>query len=158
MQPIWTKAKLSISAYWPVADEIDVRPLMLRLFKCGHMIFLPVVQGPTAPLLFRKWTPDTELFDGGFGTSIPGPDSVEGIPSVLLVPILAFDGEGFRLGYGGGFYDRTLQSFRDKKAGVISVGVAYEAQFVTKLPIEEHDQRLDFVVTEVQTRRCIPEL
>ncbi|MBL93815.1 MAG: 5-formyltetrahydrofolate cyclo-ligase [Magnetovibrio sp.] len=148
-----TGKKTSISAYWPIADEIDVRPIMFSLVERGHLILLPVIQGPAAPLLFREWTPGTKLFDGGYGTSAPGPDSEERVPSVLLIPVLAFDNTGFRLGYGGGFYDRTLHMLRVKRPKIVSVGVAFESQCVDKIPVNEHDERLDFIVTEAQVRR-----
>ena len=94
---------LSVAGYWPVADEIDVRPLMSRLFEDGWKGALPVVVAPEEPLVFRRWQPGMVLEAGGFRTRHPGPEAPEIVPDILLVPLLAFDDRGFRLGWGGGF-------------------------------------------------------
>jgi 5-formyltetrahydrofolate cyclo-ligase len=109
-------------------------------------VLMPVVTGPGLRLRFRPWTPASPMADGGFGTRIPATgDWVE--PMVLVVPLLAFDRRGFRLGYGGGFYDRTLAALR--AAGpVTAIGFAFAAQEVPKVPTDATDQRLDLIVTE----------
>ena len=141
-----------ISAYWPIDNEIDTRPLMTRLHNYGHSIFLPVVQNLKSPLVFRRWHPSLNLVIGEFGIQVPGVGEETGIPSILIIPLLAFDEAGFRLGYGGGFYDRTLASFRSSENMVIAIGVGYEAQFVPNLPIDKYDEKLDFIVTEKKVR------
>jgi 5-formyltetrahydrofolate cyclo-ligase len=107
---------------------------------------MPVVTGPGERLRFRLWTPESPMTDGGFGTRVPAAgDWVE--PAVLIVPLLAFDRRGFRLGYGGGFYDRTLAALR--AAGpVTAIGFAFAAQEVPQVPTDATDQRLDLIVTE----------
>ena len=137
----------AVSGYWPMADEIDVRPLMARLHGQGRTVALPVVAGAKEPLVFRRWQPETPLEEGPFGTLHPGPDQREVTPGVLLVPLLAFDDKGFRLGWGGGYYDRTLARLR-ASGPVNAVGVAYHAQQVDSVPHTSDDQPLDMVVTD----------
>jgi 5-formyltetrahydrofolate cyclo-ligase len=141
-----------ISAFWPLADELDTRPLISALAARGHTIGLPVVIKRGLPLLFRRWTPDTALVQGSFRVMTPPPEAPEVVPSLLIVPLLAFDRAGYRLGYGGGFYDRTLHKLRGgavgAKSGVLAVGVALSAQEVAAVPRDDTDQPLDWIVTE----------
>ncbi len=141
-----------VSAYWPMGDELDPRPLIHRIQAMGHAVGLPVVVAKGAPLIFRDWTPETRFVPGGFKTEVPEPSSPEVVPTVLLVPLLAFDLAGYRLGYGGGFYDRTLVKLR--AAGkVTAIGFAYEGQRVDAVPRAEYDQPLDAILTEREFRR-----
>jgi len=140
-------SSLTVAGYWPMADEIDVRPLMTRLFDEGGTVALPVVVAPEEPLIFRRWRPGMELEAGGFSTRHPGPEAPEVVPDVLLVPLLAFDDRGFRLGWGGGFYDRTLARLRSR-GPVVAVGVAYHGQKVDVVPVTSDDEQLDLVVTD----------
>jgi len=142
-------AGAAVSAFWPMRDEIDLRPAMARLHGAGHPILLPVMKAKAAPLVFRNWWPGLDLVDGGFGTSVPPEDADEGMPAVLLVPLLAFDRSGYRLGYGGGFYDRTLAALAASRP--FAVGIAYAAQEVDWVPRDAHDRRLDALVTERET-------
>ena len=136
-----------VSAFWPFRSELDLRPLLYRLHEAGQVIALPVVVAKRAPLLFRLWTPDTSLEVGGFGVSIP-PESAPVVePDWLLVPLLAFDDKGYRLGYGGGFYDRTLAALRARKS-IFAIGVGYDGQRVDEIPRGADDGRLDAIVTE----------
>lgn len=137
-----------VSGFWPMGDEIDVKPLLAELHAAGHPIGLPVVVGKAQPLVFRAWHPGLALVDGGFKTEVPPPSSPELVPQVLIVPLLAFDAEGYRLGYGGGFYDRTLEKLRASGARPLAVGVAFSAQHVARVPRDEYDQPLDWIVTE----------
>lgn len=133
------------SGYWPIGAEIDPRPALEAL--AGHgPVGLPVVEGPARPLAFRLWRPGDALVPAGFGTSVPEADRPM-TPQVLIVPLLAFDGRGHRLGYGGGFYDRTLAALR-ARGPVLAVGFAFAAQRVEALPAEPTDAPLDLVVTE----------
>ncbi|MFM9845486.1 MAG: 5-formyltetrahydrofolate cyclo-ligase [Dongiaceae bacterium] len=138
----------AISAFWPLPDELDTRPLISALAARGHRIGLPVVIKRGQPLLFRLWTPETELVQGNFRVMTPPPDAPEVVPSLLIVPLLAFDRAGYRLGYGGGFYDRTLQKLRAALGGVLAVGVALSAQEVPAVPRDDTDQPLDWIVSE----------
>lgn len=136
-----------VSAFWPFRTELDLRPLLHRLHEVGQVIALPVVVAKRAPLLFRLWTPDTSLEVGGFGVLIP-PESASVVePDWLLVPLLAFDDKGYRLGYGGGFYDRTLAALRARKS-IFAIGVGYDGQQVDQVPRGTDDSRLDAIVTE----------
>ena len=137
-----------IAGFWPMRSEIDVRPLMLALAEVtGAKLALPLVLARGAPLAFRHWRPGIPLVQGPFGTSHPGDREVVLVPNLILVPLLAFDRERNRLGYGAGFYDNTLAGLR-KYVPVTAVGVAYAAQEVSAVPVGEHDERLDLVLTE----------
>ena len=142
-----------VSSYWPMGTEIDVRPLMRALAELGHTIALPVVTAPATPLTFRQWQDGDVLIDGGFGTSIPSDAAPSLMPDILIVPMLAFDTAGYRLGYGGGFYDRTLQKLRDAPAdqAPFAVGAAFAGQRLDRTPRGPHDQRLDAIATELGT-------
>ncbi|MCU0802869.1 MAG: 5-formyltetrahydrofolate cyclo-ligase [Rhodobacteraceae bacterium] len=132
-----------LAGYMPMRTEIDPLPAMT-----AHPgpVGVPVIMARATALRFREWTPGCAMAEGDFKALIP----VEGAwvtPAVLIVPLLAFDARGYRLGYGGGFYDRTLQGLR--AAGpVLAVGFAYAAQEVAEVPIDATDQRLDMMVTE----------
>ncbi|MFC4350935.1 5-formyltetrahydrofolate cyclo-ligase [Fodinicurvata halophila] len=140
-----------ISAYWPMREEIDPRPAMEALHARGVGLCLPVVTGPDQPLVFRRWRPGETLVTEAFGTSVPDSMAQEEVPDILLVPLLAFDSEGYRLGYGGGFYDRTLEKLRGDQ-GALAVGLAFADQYVDLLPRDMHDEKLDLVVTEQDVR------
>jgi 5-formyltetrahydrofolate cyclo-ligase len=136
-----------VAGYWPIGDEIDARPLLARLAALGAELALPVVTAAGQPLDFRRWRPGEALVKGAFGTSHPADHAPVSQPRLLLLPLLAFDDSGFRLGYGGGYYDRTLDLLR-ARAQVKVVGLAYAAQRVAAVPHGRHDQRLDGVATE----------
>ncbi|WP_227010258.1 5-formyltetrahydrofolate cyclo-ligase [Pelagibius marinus] len=136
-----------VSAYWPMGDEIDPRPLMDALAGRGHRLALPAIRAAGQPLDFRAWRPGDALQPAGFGTREPLSGAEELRPGLLLVPLLAFDGAGYRLGYGGGFYDRSLALLR-KAGDTLAVGLAYAGQQVAAVPREVTDQPLDLVVTE----------
>jgi 5-formyltetrahydrofolate cyclo-ligase len=141
-----------VSAYWPMGDELDPRPLIKRIQAAGHTIGLPVVVAKGAPLMFRDWTPERRFVPGGFKTEVPEPGAPEVVPTVLLVPLLAFDLKGYRLGYGGGFYDRTLTKLR-AGGSITAIGLAYEGQMVAAVPRAGYDQPLDAILTEHAFRR-----
>jgi len=136
-----------VSGYIPIGDEIDVGPLMSDLSADGAVYVLPVVVAKDAALVFRHWRPGVPLEDGPWNTQHPGPDSAEAIPDVMLVPMLAFDGDGYRIGWGGGFYDRTIATLKSQRPTLV-IGVAYSGQRVDALPRGDHDQPLDWVVTD----------
>lgn len=141
-----------VSGFWPMGPEIDVRPLLAALNARGHVLGLPVVIARQQPLVFRRWQPGDAVVAAGFGTSVPPPDAPRVTPTLLIVPLLAFDAEGYRLGYGGGFYDRTLAELRAAGAP-LAVGVAYAEQEVPRVPRTPSDQPLDWAVTDAAARR-----
>jgi len=145
-------AEAVVSAYWPMGSELDPRPLMLALQAAGHPIALPVVLEANQPLVFRAWSPGDELEPAAFNTQIPSPDKPELTPGVVLAPLLAFDRRGYRLGYGGGFYDRTLENLR-ARGDVLAIGLAYAGQEVPAVPRGPTDKRLDWIVTEAEAIR-----
>jgi 5-formyltetrahydrofolate cyclo-ligase len=136
-----------VSGFWPMAAELDIRPLMIELFNEGCQLALPVVVGKRQPLVFRAWRPGDALEAGVFGTLHPSPRREVVEPDALIVPLLACDEEGWRLGYGGGFYDRTLEGLRKKK-NVTAVGVAFNDQLLPEVPHGPDDQRLDWLLTD----------
>jgi len=144
-----------VSAFWPVGDEFDIKPTIEALHRCGCVVALPVVTVKHMPLTFRVWEPDTQFILSSFSIPEPGPDRPPATPDISLVPLLAFDGEGYRLGYGGGYYDRTLQQLRllRRDPPFVAIGVAFAGQETARLPHEPFDQPLDCVITEQATRR-----
>ena len=143
-----SQGEKNVAGYWAVGSEIDLTPLLGELDLKGCFISLPVVVEKGSPLIFRRWHFGDSLTQGPFKTFQPKSTCEEVIPNVILVPLLAFDKERFRLGQGGGFYDRTLQKLRNTKSGVVSIGVAFAAQQVNSVPCDKFDERLDFIVTE----------
>ena len=145
-----------IAGFRPIRTEIDVTPVMEALASAGHRLCVPVVQGrgqgqgaaAGEPLRFREWTPEAEaaMTTGPFGVPVPSAGAWL-VPGLLLVPLLAFDAQGWRLGYGGAFYDRTLAALRARRP-TLAVGFAYAGQQVPGVPHGPADQRLDAVVTE----------
>jgi 5-formyltetrahydrofolate cyclo-ligase len=132
-----------LSGYMPMRTEIDPLPAM-----AAHQgpVGVPVIMGKATPLRFREWSPGCKLVEGAFKAMIPEEGAwVE--PEVMIVPLLAWDQRGYRLGYGGGFYDRTLEGLR-ARGKVLAVGFAFAAQEVDAVPTDAFDQRLDAVVTE----------
>lgn len=136
-----------VSAYYPIGGEIDPLPLYAALLARGLTGGLPVVVGKGKPLLFRRWRPGDALVPGVLGIGVPPSDAPMVEPDLLLVPLLAFDRRGYRLGYGGGFYDRTLAA-RRARGPVLAIGVAFAAQEIPTVPVGPGDQRLDWIATE----------
>lgn len=142
-----------VSGFLPFRSEIDVLPLLDRLSGDGWTLALPVVVGKGVPLLFRRWRHGEATTPGVWGIPVPPEAAEEVLPDVLLVPLLSFDRQGYRLGYGGGFYDRTLRKLRGLKS-IIAIGVAYAAQEVDAVPRGPYDQAVDWIMTETETIRC----
>jgi 5-formyltetrahydrofolate cyclo-ligase len=143
-----------VSGYWPLEDELDPRPCMSRLAAKGHPLALPRVQGRGRPLAFHAWRPGDPLRAGPFEVMEPGSDAPLVRPRVLLVPLLAFDHQGRRLGYGAGYYDLVLHELRALRPSPLAIGVAFAAQEVDEVPTGPRDQPLDAVVTEHDVHRC----
>jgi 5-formyltetrahydrofolate cyclo-ligase len=154
-------ARAVVGTYWPFGDEVDSRPLLHHLHDLGHVCAVAAVVARHRSLVFRRWHPGQAFVAGTLGEPAPPADAPEEKPELLLVPLLAFDRRGYRLGYGGGYFDRTIAVLRAAPdmagiGGMIAVGIAYAAQEVATLPIERHDQRLDWIVTERETIRPGP--
>jgi len=143
----------TVGLYYPIKDELDTEPLAAALTERKTPIALPVVGGKKEPLSFRAYQPGDALIDGAYGELIPGGDAAEAAPAIIVTPLLAFTRAGGRLGYGGGYYDRTLEALR-RESDVVAVGFAYGAQEVDALPLSALDQPLDWVVTERAATRC----
>jgi 5-formyltetrahydrofolate cyclo-ligase len=139
-------AGATISAYAAIGSELDAFPLLERLAREGYRLALPVVTPLGNPLVFRAWAPGEPLVPAKWDIREPAGSAPAVEPDVLLVPLLAFDDDGNRLGYGGGYYDRTLRRLRSMKP-IIGIGLAYDTQEIGEVPVEPHDQRLDFVLT-----------
>lgn len=143
-----------VAGYWAMADEIDVIPAMSALTEAlGVRCALPVVVENDAPLLFRSWNDGDELDSGGFGTHHPKESATVLNPTVLLVPLLAFDMTGYRMGWGGGFYDRTLEQLRAGPGSVTAIGVTYAGQEFDAVVRDRYDQPMDWIVTEQWARK-----
>lgn len=142
-----------VSGFSAIRDEIDPARLLGRLHSEGHRLCLPVMQGKGLPLVFRAWSPGDEMGKVQWGIAEPLPDKPVLEPDVVLVPLLAFDAHGFRLGYGGGFYDRTLARLRAIKP-MVAVGIAYDELKVDAVPHQGYDQPLDWVLTPSGPLRC----
>jgi len=133
----------SVSGYMPIYSELDIMPLMRALHGRGYVLSTPVIMGKAMPLRFRAWTPESRMVRGPFGAMVP--ESGDWLrPDLLLCPMLAFDATGQRMGYGGGFYDRSIAAL----APVRALGFAYGAQQVESVPHEATDMPLEGVATE----------
>ena len=141
-----------VSGYWPMGDELDPRPLLAALASRGHAVALPVTTRRGQPLRFRQWRPGEPLLPVRFGLSEPSPEAPELRPDWLLVPLLAFDRRGQRLGYGAGYYDRTLEVL----PGAVALGFAYAGQEVPRVPTGPGDRPLRAVATERGVIHCEP--
>ena len=136
-----------LAGYMPIRTEISPLPAMEEASAHGP-VGVPVIQGEAQPLKFSRWSPDGPLRNGPFGAQVPEKDDYFD-PEILIVPLVAFDRAGNRLGYGGGFYDRTLEGLR-QRGGCLAIGFAYSAQEAAELPLEPTDQPLDMIVTEAE--------
>jgi 5-formyltetrahydrofolate cyclo-ligase len=136
-----------VSAFWPIRSELDLRPLIHGLHERDCVVVLPIVVARRTALKFRAWTPRLALEKDGFGVLVPPGYAPELEPDWLLVPLLAFDTDGYRLGYGGGFYDISLTALRARKT-VFAIGTAYDGQQVERVPRNADDARLDAILTE----------
>jgi len=138
---------MTVSGFSPLKTEINPLPLMRKLAAAGAKLALPVVQGRGKPLIMRAFAFGDALASGQWGIREPKADAAEVAPDILLVPLLAFDRNGQRIGYGAGYYDMTIARFRAMKQ-IVAVGIAYAAQEVAEVPVTERDARLDLVLTE----------
>jgi 5-formyltetrahydrofolate cyclo-ligase len=142
-----------VSAYFPLAGEPSTLQLLENLAEAGVKTALPITGRRGTPLVFRLWRPGEPTLQGKMAIEEPLPAAPEAAPDLLFVPLAAFDRAGHRIGHGAGFYDRTLAELRAKKP-VCAVGVAYASQEFPEVPHEEHDECLDYVLTERELMSC----
>lgn len=144
-----------VALSWPLADEIDTRPLLHSLHWLGAVPLLPRMAGRGRPLAFFAWTPDLALQPGPLGVMEPSPagGGEPVLPDLVLAPLLAFDARGGRLGYGAGFYDLTFQDLASRGCRPLRIGFAFAAQEIEDVPMGSSDVRLEGVVTEAGLRR-----
>ncbi len=140
-----------VGAYWPKGRELDTHLLIEQCMERGAKIGLPVVEKDSRLLKFARYDHDIEMVQGDFGILHPVLNkNTEWLdPDIFMVPLLAFDRSGYRLGYGGGYYDTTLAHYKEQRDGVVAVGLAYAKQAcLFNLPRENHDQPMDWIITE----------
>ena len=138
-------AGLALSAYWPIKGEPDVRDLMVELHGRGVTLALPVVEVKAAPMVFRRWMPGMAMVRGDWNIPVPPPDAETLTPDIALAPLVGWDGAGFRLGYGGGYFDRTLAALSPRPF-TIGIGL-HSARLATIFP-QPHDIAMDVILTE----------
>lgn len=138
-------AGMVLSAYWPIKGEPDLRALMAELHAEGVIIALPVVEEKARPLVFRRWQPGQHMIRGIWGIPVPPPDAEPLTPDVALAPVVGWDSAGFRLGYGGGYFDRTLAKLAPRP---FTIGMGLQAARLATIFPQPHDIPLDVILTE----------
>ncbi|WP_435312567.1 5-formyltetrahydrofolate cyclo-ligase [Primorskyibacter sedentarius] len=134
-----------LSGYWPIKGEPDLRPVLADLHRAGVTIALPVVETPAAPLIFRRWTPETKLAHGEWSIPVPPPEADLLLPDIALAPCLGWTDDCYRLGWGGGYFDRTLAALTPRP---ITIGIALSAARLPTIYPQPHDIPLDLILTE----------
>jgi 5,10-methenyltetrahydrofolate synthetase len=135
----------TLSAYWPIKGEPDLRPLMAELHARGVTVALPVVEVRHAPLVFRRWEPGMAMGRGDWNIPVPPQDSPAVIPDIALAPLVGWDGAGYRLGYGGGYFDRTLAALSPRP---FTIGIGLQSARLATIFPQPHDIALDAILTE----------
>ena len=148
MEWLRTNEATCVAGYLPIRNELSPLPLMEALAMKGIKTALPVTPKIGDMLIFREWKSGEPLQPGAYGIGVPLSQAKEAVPDTLIVPLLAFDKRGHRLGYGGGFYDLTIKALRARNPKLRTIGLAFAAQEAGTLPIHDGDQLLDAVVTE----------
>lgn len=133
------------SAYWPIKGEPDLRPLMAELHQAGVTVALPLVETRAAPLIFRRWTPETRMVRGDWNIPVPPPDAHVVTPDIALAPLVGWTTDGYRLGYGGGYFDRTLAALAPKP---FVIGIGFQSAQLKTIYPQPHDIPLDLILTE----------
>ncbi|WP_226779052.1 5-formyltetrahydrofolate cyclo-ligase [Oceaniglobus trochenteri] len=140
---------LTVSFYWPIKGEPNLRALMVQLHEQGVQIALPLVETRAAPLVFRRWTPETRMVHGDWNIPVPPPEAEQVTPDITLAPLVGWDDEGYRLGYGGGYFDRTLAALSPRP---VTIGIGFESARLATIFPQPHDISLDFILTEAGLR------
>ncbi|WP_305970544.1 MULTISPECIES: 5-formyltetrahydrofolate cyclo-ligase [unclassified Mameliella] len=133
------------SGYWPIKGEPDLRPLMVELHGAGVTVALPLVETKAAPLTFRRWTPETRMVRGDWNIPVPPARAAKVTPGIALAPLVGWTAEGYRLGYGGGYFDRTLAALTPKP---FVIGIGLQEAWLSTIYPQAHDIPLDLIVTE----------
>ena len=143
------------SGYWPIKGEPNLRPTMVELHGSGATVALPVVEVKAAPMVFRRWTPTTQMVRGDWNIPAPPPESDQVMPEITLAPLVGWDCSGYRLGYGGGYFDRTLAVLDPRP---FTIGIGWQSAQLATIHPQPHDIPLDVILTEtgVQAIREIP--
>ncbi|RCL00659.1 MAG: 5-formyltetrahydrofolate cyclo-ligase [Candidatus Tokpelaia sp. JSC188] len=136
-----------ISSFWPIGSEIDSRPLMVALEKQGKQLALPAVTGERT-IVFRRFNMGDSLINMAYGTKGPPADADMVDPTTILIPLIAFDVQGNRIGYGGGYYDRAVAQMHKRGLKVHLIGLAFNCQQVENIPVEPHDLSMEAILTE----------
>lgn len=135
-----------VSAYWPIKGEPDLRPLVAGLHAADVIVSLPLVERKAAPLVFRRWTPDTAMVLGDWNIPIPPSEAEALTPDITLAPLVGWDCGGFRLGYGGGYFDRTLEALVPQR---FTIGIGFQSAKLTTIFPQPHDIPLNMILTEM---------
>jgi 5,10-methenyltetrahydrofolate synthetase len=138
-------AGLTLSAYWPIKGEPDLRDLMADLHGRGVTIALPVVAVKATPMVFRRWVPGMAMVRGDWNIPVPPPEAETMTPDIALAPVVGWDGAGFRLGYGGGYFDRTLAALSPRP---FTIGIGLQSARLATIFPQPHDIGLDVILTE----------
>ncbi|MCL3881074.1 5-formyltetrahydrofolate cyclo-ligase [Marivita sp. GX14005] len=138
-----------LSAYWPIKGEPDLRPLMKDLHEAGVIVCLPIVEQKFAPLVFRRWTPDTKMTRGDWNIPVPPPEAEAAAPDITLAPLMGWSADGYRLGYGGGYFDRTLAALSPRP---FTIGIGLQSARLDTIHPQPHDIPLDVILTEAGTQ------
>lgn len=134
-----------VSAYWPIKAEFNLRHWITALHEAGKVVVLPVVETRGTPLVFRRWTPETRMVRGDWKIPVPEATAERLTPEIMLAPLVGWDAAGYRLGYGGGYFDRTLAALRPRP---FAIGVGVQAARLHSIYPQPHDIALDAIVTE----------
>ena len=135
----------TLAMYWPIKGEPDLRLLMAELHRTGVTIALPLVETKAAPLAFRLWTPETKMVRGDWNIPVPPADAKQVTPDIALAPLVGWDGEHYRLGYGGGYFDRTLAVL---DSALFKIGIGYASARLPTIYPQPHDIAMDLIFTE----------
>ncbi|MCX7567392.1 5-formyltetrahydrofolate cyclo-ligase [Sulfitobacter sp. F26169L] len=136
-------AGMVLSAFWPIKGEPDLRSLMTRLHDAGVVVAMPLVEVKAAPLVFRRWTPETKMIRGDWNIPVPPPDAMQLLPDIALAPLVGWDNERYRLGYGGGYFDRTLAALKQQP---FKIGVGYQNAKLPTIYPQPHDIAMDVIL------------
>src|SRR5262245_34256663 len=155
-QGIEVNSGIVVSGFWPMRSEVDVRPMMFALREKGARLCIPAILDKTT-IVFRELVRGGAMVDMGFGTAGPSEDAEVLDPSIMLIPLAAFDARGHRIGYGAGYYDRAIARLKENGHAPRLIGIAFNCQEVPEVPEEWHDVIIPEILTESGLRRFAPD-